>query len=74
MNKVITRVTPSFAIVAVLALLCFVLPSIANAGGMMGGNGMMSGGMWMMMAVWILVVVVLVLLAAALIKYLFSKR
>jgi uncharacterized membrane protein len=61
----------------ITALLLLIYASIYPAysiAGMMGDNGMMTGGMWMMMAIWILVVVVLVLLAAALIKYLFSKR
>ncbi len=42
--------------------------------GMMHGEDMFMDGMWMMMVVWILVVIVLLLGAAALIKYLFSKR
>jgi hypothetical protein len=42
--------------------------------GMMGGHEMTMGHMWIMTLVWILVVVVLILSAAALIKYLFSKR
>ena len=78
MNKLITHVLPSFAIVT--ALLSFILLSTVSAGsmmqgdGMMHGRGMMMGCSWMMMVLWILAVIVLILGAAALVKYLFSKR
>jgi hypothetical protein len=76
----LTISTTSFLTAALLLLISGLFyPVDSKAGvmgwhGMMHGEGMMMDGMWMMMVVWILVVIVLLLGAAALIKYLFSKR